>query len=356
LGSGSLKTVWGKNSFRLLVGILLILIIGVVAYSLFIEEESRFEDLPANHEAYETMMWAVDKGIITGYPDGTILPEKQVTESELLAMLFRAFEDKSVVEDETVKGEGNNVEEDALVTEADVPAGDWAVKYYHKAEELNWNVMGRGSRNQTIFRVDLARIASSGLGYNLSIDGAIQTLLNEGVIEGRKGTSLDGFSNGELTRADALRVIKNMADQGVTELRARPTSTSPEPKLETTFVKKMEPILDLGEKLGYTTRMVAWSREVGFSKDGQGMALLIFRGARSSHNQLVLYEADVEESRELASQIMSQLGINVEAQLAKAIENVIVERKPSENKYGTWTLTLNSGNLKDYVQINFSKQ
>lgn len=44
-------------------------------------EASTFKDLPPSHWAYDTVMWAIDLGITTGYPDGTFQPQKPVTEA-----------------------------------------------------------------------------------------------------------------------------------------------------------------------------------------------------------------------------------------------------------------------------------
>ncbi len=51
---------------------------------------SPFRDVPFTHWAYSYIVALKEKGIITGYPDGTFKPDIYVTRSELSVLLFRA--------------------------------------------------------------------------------------------------------------------------------------------------------------------------------------------------------------------------------------------------------------------------
>lgn len=328
-----------RNCLKKLVigmGILALALLSI--YYFYIKETgSPFVDLPQDHEAFETIMWAVEKEIITGYADGTIQPNKPVSEAELLAMLFRTFPQQRI----------NNKESEE---------GDWAVRYYKKADKLNWVVWGRGSRNQLINRVDLARIVANSLGYNLSADGSIQTLLQLGYVEAKQGHSVEGFGAGEVTRAEALEVMKRLEEAGITELKEAPVEPSSEPVIESKFIERIKPALELGKAKGYDTRMVVWARELGFSQNGQGIAFLNYHSVKSADNLLVLYQANEQKHRQFVLELFISLGITIDEGIEDDMLQVLQERKSLIKEYGQWEFMLSPGPVPDYVQILFRKR
>jgi N-acetylmuramoyl-L-alanine amidase len=48
-----------------------------------------FADLPSTHWSYSSMSAAIDKGLIKGYPDGTVRPNQPVTRAEVAAVFSR---------------------------------------------------------------------------------------------------------------------------------------------------------------------------------------------------------------------------------------------------------------------------
>lgn len=50
---------------------------------------SLFSDVPADAWYSEDLKWAVDNGLISGYPDGTFCPSKPLTRAELVTVLRR---------------------------------------------------------------------------------------------------------------------------------------------------------------------------------------------------------------------------------------------------------------------------
>lgn len=315
------------------------LVLGQAMQNGSVDEEIAFKDLPPSHENYDTVMWAINKGITTGYPDDTFKPNKPVTEAEFLAMLFRTFHD----------------EEETERLESGISAASWATNYYNLALEKNWNVWGQPSRNQIISRVEMALILTSALGYNLSADGAIQTLLNLGIAEGKRSSTLDGFGYGELTRVEALKTMENLVNAGVTKVKDRPVSPSPEPELDSEFMTFIAPLKAVAEHLGYTFNSVAWSREVSFSLGDEGVIFLTYRSVRSPYNQVVVYAADEKKHRELVREIFQELGMEVGDGFADTIHKVAKERKKLKVEYGNWEFELTSGNLQEMVQIGFWK-
>jgi|GEM_PF-4866130 len=324
-----------KNSKLVYIFVLASLILLLTGCSfLQANSDSPYKDLPPTHWAYDIVLWGVEKGIINGYPDGTVYPDRSVSESEFLAMLFRTFADKK--EENTT--------------------GDWAVQYYNKAEELNWQVWGRGSRYELMDRVHMAVIVSNALGYNLSEDGSIQTLLNLGVVDGKIPGSIDGYGTGEVTRAEALKVMKTLVDKGTTELKSKPIMKSEGPVIKSEFLKKMLPLVQFGEQKGYQVRMNAMARETGFSLDNEGIIFLTYRSVQSSDNQLVLYKANSKEQRLFASELLYELGIGQSTNLEEEMEQVRQSRVGKVITEGSWELYISPGNVDEYIQINFRKK
>ncbi|WP_096203088.1 N-acetylmuramoyl-L-alanine amidase [Bacillus sp. FJAT-45350] len=56
------------------------------------DESSVFRDVPANHFAINYINLAVEKGIVSGFEDGTFRPEQPVTRGQMAIFLARAFQ------------------------------------------------------------------------------------------------------------------------------------------------------------------------------------------------------------------------------------------------------------------------
>ena len=48
---------------------------------------SPFQDITTEHDAYEAIVWAKNRGIISGYADGTFKPNDTITEAQFAKML-----------------------------------------------------------------------------------------------------------------------------------------------------------------------------------------------------------------------------------------------------------------------------
>ena len=53
------------------------------------EENMKFTDVPETHWAYKAIDELSDKGIITGYEDGTFKPDEYITRAEVAALIAR---------------------------------------------------------------------------------------------------------------------------------------------------------------------------------------------------------------------------------------------------------------------------
>lgn len=144
----------------------------------------------AGHWGAETIQWAVTKGIVDGYADGTFKPDRLVTEAEFLAMLLRAYPDTPV------------------------PAGDpsllWYIPYYSFAYGFYWPV-DQGKADAPYVRGQVARLLAASQGLELDVPGAVQYLLDGSLAEGKTSRTLEGFAAGDTpTRAEAVQFIQNL--------------------------------------------------------------------------------------------------------------------------------------------------
>jgi hypothetical protein len=194
----------------------ILLIANLLAVSLYnisnAAEGTTFSDIN-NHWSKNTVLWAVERGMVKGYVDGTFKPDQQVTESEFLAMLIRSFEDVK-------QGQG----------------GNWADPYYQKAKEKNYPVKGFDNvfkRNEVITRGYVAELVSSTQGVNYAGEDAIRYMLGEGLAKGTTGkiTIKDYNAKGKLSRAEAVQFLKNLIEKGADELKDRPKDPSDTSKL-----------------------------------------------------------------------------------------------------------------------------
>lgn len=53
------------------------------------EPVQRFSDVPRSYWAYQTIEWAAESGLTTGYPDGSFRPDAPATRAEVLSFLKR---------------------------------------------------------------------------------------------------------------------------------------------------------------------------------------------------------------------------------------------------------------------------
>jgi L,D-peptidoglycan transpeptidase YkuD (ErfK/YbiS/YcfS/YnhG family) len=183
---------------------LLLIILGA-GKSLAIQESPMlFKDLTPQHWAYNTVAWAISKKITFGYEDGTFRPDEKATEAQFIAFLVRGFGD---IPDLTADSKNHLT--------------SWSDKYYNYLINLNYPI----TRNQHSFtRRAAADILSSTQGVNYSERFAIQYLINHGLVNGETSATIEGFKGkDDLTRAEALQLIKNVLDKAANKtLQIRP--------------------------------------------------------------------------------------------------------------------------------------
>lgn len=206
------------------------------------EVEEGFKDMTNSHWAYDSVLWAQADGMISGYPDGTFKPNKQVSEAEFLAMLVRVME----------------------VNKEVTPAsdGDWSEPYYVKAKALNYPVTGK--RNESITRTKVAELVSSSQGVNYSGNNAIIFMLGNKLANGKTSATVEGYKGSDLlTRAEAVQFLRNVIDMvdivGLMERPVQPSNPADLPKLP-----EVKPVENTNAKLEALRKQV----EEAMAKDG----------------------------------------------------------------------------------------
>lgn len=82
-----------------------------------------FSDVPCDHWAAEAIDAIYQRGITTGYPDGTFKPDELVTREQMAAFIVRALY-------------GEEFEYPRIPIFSDVGVSDWSWKYIQKAKEI----------------------------------------------------------------------------------------------------------------------------------------------------------------------------------------------------------------------------
>lgn len=171
-----------------------------------------FTDVSKGHWALATIKWGTDTNVVTGYPDGTFKPEKQVSEEEFLTMLISAYIDRG-----NLQGASQY----------------WSDPYYYFANNSNYPTEGwdrSEARRWKVTRQHVAEIMTGASGKNYTGTNAIKYLLAEGLAKGKDssgGLTIEGFKGSDyLTRAEAIQFIKNAKENGLKELKVRPLQPS----------------------------------------------------------------------------------------------------------------------------------
>lgn len=298
------------------------------------EVEEGFKDMNNSHWAYDSVLFSQAKGIVSGYPDGTFKPNKEVSESEFLAMMMRAF--------------SGNVD-----TKAN-SGGEWSDIYYEKATQLRYPVTGK--RNEPINRTKVAELVSSSQGVNYNGNNAIIFMLGNKLANGKTSASVEGYKGSDLlTRAEAVQFLRNVIDMvDVVGLMERPSQASnpadlpklPEAKPVENTNAKLETLRKQVEKEmakdGYTVR--ASSHEFSLilvGSDGKGFAAYSdYRatgGVRTAQVEKVIKSdltIDVGKLNALTRMIQA-VGIPVDQKFTDAMIEVIDGANEKTVKYDT---------------------
>ena len=93
-----------------------------------------FQDVPETHRAYQPIVYMGTLGIMTGYPDGTFQPERELTRAELAAILVRSLGDSAPSKDVVPEITADQAAEKEVFS--DVTETAWYANYVDKARDL----------------------------------------------------------------------------------------------------------------------------------------------------------------------------------------------------------------------------
>ncbi|MEI2395755.1 MULTISPECIES: S-layer homology domain-containing protein [Paenibacillus] len=143
------------------------------------------------HWAEASILAAVQKGYVSGYPEGTFQPEKTVSRSEFIAMLVRSLGQAS----------------DTSTT------SPWYIPYVNTATESGYYVTGDFSSddwNAPLSRQELARIAVRVIGKTAKDNTEYMYMAtSNGVLSGTGNGALN--VTGTTTRAQTVTVIERIS-------------------------------------------------------------------------------------------------------------------------------------------------
>ena len=120
--------------------------------------KTKFSDVLENYWGAESIYWALDRGIIKGYPDGRFRPSSEITEKDFVVMLTRF---------------STNVEENRA---KDNEYSHWAQVYYDELRKYGIPLKGYNddkAKDELLTRGDIARITAAKNGFNLTEEQAI---------------------------------------------------------------------------------------------------------------------------------------------------------------------------------------
>nr|WP_301287928.1 S-layer homology domain-containing protein [Paenibacillus sp. MSJ-34] len=179
------------------------------------ESSMPFSDI-AGHWAEDYIMRAVEKGIVSGYPDGTFKPNHPVTRAEFTVMLAGALK---------LEGDGS-----ALTFTDHDRIGGWAKQAVAQAVQagiVDGYNDGSFRPNAQITRVEMAVMIARALQLQLNANastgfaddetipqwakGAVEAIRKLGIVDGRGGNRF--VPNETATRAEATVMLLRLLDR-----------------------------------------------------------------------------------------------------------------------------------------------
>lgn len=182
------------------------------------EQENPFSDLPSTHPDAEAIVTLYYRGVISGYPDGTVRPDEKVNRAEFSKMLVEAGDiDFTVIEADSLA--------DCFVDVGDLP-GDWFAPSVCAAKYEGWVDGYEGGRfdpSKNITKAEGLKIMLIAFGFDVPADSQITVIpfsdlspndwyLGAAEVGKTYGLISSGgeFNAGwELTRGDVSRMIYN---------------------------------------------------------------------------------------------------------------------------------------------------
>lgn len=192
-------------------------LIGVLPIGVQASEDG-FQDIQANHWAYDSVAWASANGIVDGYPNGTFQPDQPVSQMEFMAMLLRTFKPGDFNEE---AGKDNS----------------WSAPYMNYMSQMRWRYISEANEPDQVKNTNgepyasrgfVAQLVGAANGRHYNRIDAVKYVLDAGFSEGKISASVEGYmASDTLTRAEAVTFVRRLKDKMMT--------VYPSPRLETTY-------------------------------------------------------------------------------------------------------------------------
>lgn len=176
-----------------LVGILLVFCL-LVNTAITVLANNSFTDVSDTHWGYESIELAIQKGYVSGYPDGTFMPNKEVTRAEFMRMLVDALK---------------------------LPHTEGGSPWYHPyvASLIETNIHREKDfaegYNQPLSRMEMVRLAVratnpelQNIDVHMDDNSFMYNATKEGIIHGMEHGEL--VPDGTSTRAQAVAIIERV--------------------------------------------------------------------------------------------------------------------------------------------------
>ncbi|AFS79721.1 S-layer-like domain-containing protein [Gottschalkia acidurici 9a] len=141
-----------------IIAAIIVILTSLLSETLIHATQIKFSDVLENYQGKESIYWALDRGIIKGYPDGRFRPSLEITEKDFVVMLARF---------------STNVEENKA---KDNEYSHWSQVYYDELRKYEIPLKGYNddkAKDELLTRGDIARITAAKNGFNLTEEQAI---------------------------------------------------------------------------------------------------------------------------------------------------------------------------------------
>lgn len=170
-----------------------------------------FKDVDEDNYAYDAIIWAKNKGIVSGYENGNFGPNDNVTEAQFAKMVTQFFNLPSATE--TLKKK--------------TPKEHWADDSYNRLAAIGVPLFGyidNDLRNKPVKRGTVAIVLAYSLDSDVNLTNSINFLIDKKITSGQnpefKGKDLleyFGYEN-NLTRAQVVSFLYRMSNTNLIKL------------------------------------------------------------------------------------------------------------------------------------------
>lgn len=180
----------------------LILISFIQFYNLTPGKAIHYSDVPSNHWAYYAIQYLAERGIMTGYPDGTFKPNNPLRREETAVLLTRLF-----------GIQGINPETPSY---KDVGTKDWSYSFVEVIKKTR--IMADLTLDDTfkpdtyVTRIEFVAIQIRSLGMKYFADNIHRDEIQEAIMEFTDYAQIPTWAKGYLTVALRSKTIKGYPD------------------------------------------------------------------------------------------------------------------------------------------------